>query len=968
MATNSIKGLTVEIGGDTTSLGKALESINSKSKMLSSELGAINKLLKVDPGNYEALAQKQKILADAVENTRKKLDTLKEAEAQVQAQFERGEVSEEQVSKLRTEIVNTTAKLKTYEKAAQETAEATKKIGDGAGEAADELDETGDEAKDSAKKVDEFADAADNAEKSGGGLGSTLANVAKTGLAAIGTAAAAAVTGLVAAAESSREYRTDMGKLNTAFETAGHSSEAAYNTYSKLYNILGDTGQSVEAANHLAQLVDTEKDLSEWTKICEGVYATFGDSLPIEGLTEAANETAKTGALTGGLTDAINWAAESGETFGVTLRANTEENKAWNEAVMAATSAEDYFNLALQQCSTEQERQALITETLNGLYSEAAEEYTNTNAALIRANAANEDWTKSMAELGGAVEPVISTTKILSASLLSELVPGVTEMAGAISDLMDGVPGAADQVGEALSGIITQVLNMATELAPTIVEVGVSLITTLVTTLVSMLPQLVTTGAEIIVTVLEGVTSAIPQLTQALVDMIPQLTQALITGIPLILEAGINLLMALVDAIPQILPPLIEALPQIITLIIQTLISASGALVQGALQLFIGIVEALPLIIPALLAEIPNLVTTLITTLAQNYSLIYSAGFDLFLALVKAIPEIVLQLATAVPDIIAGIVQGLLDGIGSVGEAALELGRSILDSIKSFFGINSPSTVMKEQGGYIVDGMVNGLKNMPAQVASTISGAVEKVVSWGSNLVSKAKTAASNMLSGVTSTLSGIPGKITSAISGAISNVATWGTNMVSKAKSGMASVVSTVQSTLSGLPSKVLSIGGNLVTGLWSGISDKFSWLTSKISGFASSVLGSIKSFFGINSPSKETAWMGDMLDQGLAEGLLANMKDPVKAMGKVTSGVLGAAEEMDGLAVERSLQVSAKTAAATAAADSGIISKLDRILTAIEKGQVLMLDGDALVGGTVDRYDTAMGQRRLLAARGAV
>jgi len=94
MANGTIRGITVEIGGDTTKLGKALEGVNKQSRDLSAELGQVNKLLKMDPGNADLLAQKQDILAEAVANTSKKLETLKAAEAQVQEQFKRGEVSE----------------------------------------------------------------------------------------------------------------------------------------------------------------------------------------------------------------------------------------------------------------------------------------------------------------------------------------------------------------------------------------------------------------------------------------------------------------------------------------------------------------------------------------------------------------------------------------------------------------------------------------------------------------------------------------------------------------------------------------------------------------------------------------------------------------------------------------------------------------------------------------------------------
>ena len=91
---NKIKGLTLEIGGDTTSLSKALGGVNKQSKDLQSELKQVERLLKIDPSNTELLAQKQKILAESVDNTSKKLETLKTAAEQAQGQLERGEISE----------------------------------------------------------------------------------------------------------------------------------------------------------------------------------------------------------------------------------------------------------------------------------------------------------------------------------------------------------------------------------------------------------------------------------------------------------------------------------------------------------------------------------------------------------------------------------------------------------------------------------------------------------------------------------------------------------------------------------------------------------------------------------------------------------------------------------------------------------------------------------------------------------
>ena len=365
---NKIKGLTVEIGGDTTKLGKALEDVNKKSRDLSSELGEVNRLLKMDPGNADLLAQKQKILADAVTNTADKLDTLKEAERQVQAQFERGEVSEEQVRALQREIIATEKKLDGYKNAVKETAD----------------------------EVDNLGQQSEEAKEASEGLGDTLNNIGNTGLATLGGLVTAAAGALVGAAESTREYRTEMAKLDTAFTDNGHSSEAALGAYRELQGILGETEQAVEASNHLALLTDNEKDLATWTgDILPGVFATFGASLPLEGLTEAANHTAKLGEVQGPLADALEWAGIS----------------------------TDSFNESLAKCSSEQERQKLIMETLNGIYGEASAAYKETNADVIAANQANEAWTASLAEVGAAVEPLLTKVKEIGAELLGNLVP-----------------------------------------------------------------------------------------------------------------------------------------------------------------------------------------------------------------------------------------------------------------------------------------------------------------------------------------------------------------------------------------------------------------------------------------------------------------------------------------------------------------------------------------------------------------
>ena len=109
-------------------------------------------------------------------------------------------------------------------------------------------------------------------------------------------------------------------------------------------------------------------------------------------------------------------------------------------------------------------------------------------------------------------------------------------------------------------------------------------------------------------------------------------------------------------------------------------------------------------------------------------------------------------------------------------------------------------------------------------------------------------------------------------------------------------------------------------------------------------------------------------MLAIGLAEGVEENADDPIKAVQALSEDMLGEAEEMNGLTLERRLQHTFAAPESVSEAEAGMLGKLDKILAAIERGQVIALDGDKLVGGTVSRTDAALGQRRILVSRGAV
>ena len=281
----------------------------------------------------------------------------------------------------------------------------------------------------------ELSGVTDSAKGASKGIGAAIKSVVKG--AAIAVAAIAAVgAALVKLGKASLDFQKAQAKLNTAFLSMGSTAQQAAEAYNGLFRFLGDQDTSVEAAAHLAKLTTNQKELAEWTKICQGIYATFGDSLPIEGLTEAANETAKVGKVTGVMADALNWAGVS----------------------------EDEFNAKLAMTTSFSEREALIRSTLNGLYSDAAEIYEKNNKAILEHNESQARLDASMARAGQSVMPLMTALNNLSAVLFDALAPAIEVISNALATFVGwitkGVQAVMGLFG-AVTGASTSITSMA---------------------------------------------------------------------------------------------------------------------------------------------------------------------------------------------------------------------------------------------------------------------------------------------------------------------------------------------------------------------------------------------------------------------------------------------------------------------------------------------------------------------------
>lgn len=900
-------------------INTSLREIGSEMKLATAEFGD-------NAESIDALTRKQDILKKSLEEQAKK---AKAAEDALKKMRDGGiEPTNPAYQKMQMALNNTKADMVKIQKEIDDTSEKLKK-----------------------SKID-WESVGDTVGKVGKAIGA--------GVAAMGEAIGAAAGAFLGLAESTREARVNMGKLETGFTTAGHSAEDAKKTYTELYGILGDDGQATEAAAHLAKLTKNEKELATWTDIATGVYATFGDSLPIENLTEAANETAKTGAITGGLADALNWAGVS----------------------------EDEFQASLDKCSTEQERQALITKTLNGLYSDAAEKYREVNGDIIDAQKATASLNSAMAELGAIAEPIVTKLKQLAAELLQQITPFVELIGNGLVGALTGAEGAAQQFTDGLLGMVTFAIQKLTEMLPTFINFAfqmianiatgiaqalptlvpslVQLVADIVQVLIDNIPLLIDAALQLVTGLAQGIINAIPVLVAALPTLITSLIDGLLSSIPQIIQAGIDLLTSLITALPEIIATIVAAIPEIINGIITALLENIPLIIQAGIDLLVALIQALPQIITTIVQAIPQIISGIVNALVQNIPQIIQAGVQLFVALVRNLPTIIAEIVKAVPQIVSGIVSafgslvgemvkaganllhGLWEGISSAAgwlwEKVSGWASSLVDGIKNFFGIHSPSTVFAEIGTNMGEGVGVGfgesMNGVSADMTAAMGGAgqltaaeavravndgiianieglsgavnaiVERVISGLTAQAQRLNQAgqdfdrhiSSGMITAIPQITAKIP-QITQSILTAFNaqnqkfieagvtidkNIASGMVQGIPQITSKVAQIVQPILTELRSFVSEFTEAGEDMVRGIWQGFQNMSGWLESRVRAMMREIVAAVEDEMQIASPSKVFAGIGAYMAQGLGEGFGREMRGVEKSIRKATDNAV--------------------------------------------------------------------------------
>lgn len=658
---------------------QSLKAVDQQLKAMGAELRSVSSAFDDNADSEEALRAQNQVLAKSIEATEQKAKLLTSQLERQQGRLsdlgaeldrvtqEYGANSREasaaqnaynrqyiEVARLETQLNNTTDSLNRMRSQVAANERAMEGLDDA-------LDEAGDSADTSSGKFDALAVAA--------------GNLISSGIEAAANAVMDLVSSLWNLDEATEEYRQAQGRLNTAYEAAGYGAETAQEAYRGFYAILGDTDTATEASQLLAQLAERAEDVSTWTRIAAGVNGTFGDSLPIEGLIEASNETAKVGQVTGVLADALNWVGIS----------------------------EDEFNARLEACSTESERNRIIMQTLSAQYDEAADAFYRNNDALISSRDAQAQLDDVTAKLGDT----IANTK---AELTGQFLPAVSGLAGAFNDILTSAPRAS----EAFADAITNLVATGAQMLPSILTTGTQImgalvsgiagalpnvISTLGTGLMNGVPQLTTTISSVMGMIAAYLTENFPTILQTGLDFLVNFTTMIRENAGMLVDGALSMISALAQGIADGIPTLVENIPTIVSNIANVINDNAPKIVETGIGIILSLIEGLVKAIPTIVENIPEIIGAIVDTLlAFNW----------------------VNLGTSV---VKGLSNGLKSAVSFVKDAA----ASITNTIKT--NISQLPQQMLTIGKNIVQGLWNGIKSMASWIKNQISGFIGGIVS-----------------------------------------------------------------------------------------------------------------------------------------------------------------------------------------------------------------------------------------------
>ena len=578
------------------------------------------------------------------------------------------------------------------------------------------------------------------------------------------------------------------------------------------------------------------------------------------------------------------------------------------------------------------------------------------------------------------------------------LTAAVGAVGGALADMVTYVAGLAPQMIDAGVGLLTSLISGIQQNLPALASGAVEIVTSLVNGIATMLPQLATTAVQLVTALANGIAAALPDLIPTAVQAVVTLVQGLIENIPALIEAAAALIQGLTDGVIAAIPILVAAIPTIITSLVTVLLENIPVIIQAGIDLLTALVGALPEIIAAIVAVLPQIIDGITTALLNNIPLLIEAGIQLLTALITNLPQIIATIVTAVPEIVsaivsafaglagsivdigANIVSGIWDGICSMAtwikDKVTGFFSGIVDGVKDFLGIHSPSKVFSDIGNNTVEGYADGVDDganaNEKRVLNTVGGLSDSMANALGNGGGDAGAALMNKL---TTSASASLAKVANVASTSVATFCNGVTAELGKVQTTAETVMATLCNAVLGKQTDVLAVANTTVTSICDTIlsrhRDFYNVGVDAMSGFneglriqgqqaiatarsiANAIIAEMQRAMDIHSPSRK---MRDLVGVPTAQGFIVGFEDEMDGWGKRMQAAVNA--ETGKITANVSAQADGRAAA------QGVTREIHNTTRTVEKIATVKGDGvtDELVrmlGLRIEAEDRRRGPR---------
>lgn len=446
----------------------------------------------------------------------------------------------------------------------------------------------------------------------------------------------------------------------------------------------------------------------------------------------------------------------------------------------------------------------------------------------------------SAVKASAAFEDSVTTMKMtmqgLRNRMIGDFLPAITQVTDGLGKLFSGDMSGADDIARGIDNIVSKMSDML----PKIIEIGGKVIKSLADAILENIPKLLPVVTQLFVNIVQYAVEALPQLVQIGIQIITTLIETIVQEFPNLITVFVDGIIQIATAIVEALPQLIEAFVGAIPMIINALLENVPRLVEAGVQLFTALVQYLPTIIANIVAVLPQIIDAIVATLNELIPQVVDAGIQLFTSLVQALPDIITSIVDAIPSIIDSIITAIIDSIPLLIDAGFKLFVALIENLPQII-----ETIVTAMPKIIVSLIETLVKNLPKMIRAGVDLFVALITNLPKIIIELVKA---------------VPEII-------IALVKAFGEGAVALA-----------------------DVGIELVKGLWKGIKSAAGWLWDKVAGWLGDLWDGIKSFFGIASPSKEMAWIGEMISKGLAGGIKDYAKEAIEAATSLSDDVANA------------------------------------------------------------------------------